>query len=402
MVNRQAFRDEILALPVWDTHTHLVPEMLAAQTFWDIGHYFWFLRELQAAGYPRHPDELPLEQRIAAYLQAFDATRNTSMNWVVRQIFKTLYGIEIVDAQSIRDADQAVRLTAQQTDWPARVLDKLAIRRICLHGQTHREFPHLPGIACTVPVDANLDWNDLVNRVYLARERHTAADQAAAEIARNVCELAQAGITCVRAPTSPFEQLGLAAYDQTDAVPAAGARRREVEVWLANRLFRALAQQGIAAQLFLGVELTSGGQRVALNDTSRIVNLHGLFAKHPDCRFELVIGSELNNLDAVQAARVYPNVHVGGMWWYNFRASTYRQSMQYRIEALPSCKCALIASDARCIEWCYGKILLVKRLMADFLFEQIELDWLDHDQALRVARDWLHDAAARLYVRPPG
>ncbi len=29
---------EILALPVWDTHTHLTPDVLPAQSFWEIGH----------------------------------------------------------------------------------------------------------------------------------------------------------------------------------------------------------------------------------------------------------------------------------------------------------------------------------------------------------------------------
>ena len=136
--------------------------------------------------------------------------------------------------------------------------------------------------------------------------------------------------------------------------------------------------------------------RIAVNDTRRVGNLHGLFERH-DCPFELIVGAELNNLDVIQAARAYPNVYVGGMWWYNFRASTYRQSMQYRLEALPSRKCALVASDARCIEWCYGKILLVKHLMAEFLYDQVACGWLDLDDAFRVARDWLYGTAAQIY-----
>jgi glucuronate isomerase len=114
--------------------------------------------------------------------------------------------------------------------------------------------------------------------------------------------------------------------------------------------------------------------------------------------FELVIGAPGNNMDAVQPARIYPNVHVGGLWWYNFRSSTYRQAMQVRLEAVPASKCALVASDARCIEWCYGKILLVKHLLADFLYDQITLGWIDRSDALWVAREWLHDAAARRYL----
>ena len=71
--------------------------------------------------------------------------------------------------------------------------------------------------------------------------------------------------------------------------------------------------------------------------------------------------------------------------------------MQKRFEALPPSKCAFVASDARHIEWCYGKILLVKRLVADFLYDQIALGWIDEETALEVARCWLHDSGADLY-----
>jgi glucuronate isomerase len=71
--------------------------------------------------------------------------------------------------------------------------------------------------------------------------------------------------------------------------------------------------------------------------------------------------------------------------------------MHYRLEALPPRKCSLVVSDARCIEWCYGKIRLIKHLLAEFLSDQIERGWLDAATALRVARDWLYDSAAALY-----
>ena len=393
----------ILALPVWDTHTHLIPDLLPAQTFWDIGHYFWFLRELQAAGYPAQPDELPEGARIDAFLQAFHATRNTSMNWVVRHIFSELYQLELTDAASVRAADRAVRQSAADPAWPRRVVDQLSIRRICIHARQPSEFKDLPGVSAIVPIDANLSWDALIERTAAAADRRTALEQAIAEIDASVERLAQAGITCMRAPEHPFVTLGPSAY--TDALLSAGASRQEIALHLGHALYRALDRhathgRAMTAQLFVGVEPTSGGQRIGVDDPTRIPNLHGLFDRYPGCTFELIAGAEGNNLDAVQAARVYRNVYVGGMWWYNFRASTYRQSMQYRLEALPPRKCSLVVSDARSIEWCFGKILLIKHLLAEFLSDQIERGWLDAAGALRVARDWLHDSAAALYSEP--
>jgi len=75
--------------------------------------------------------------------------------------------------------------------------------------------------------------------------------------------------------------------------------------------------------------------------------------------------------------------------------------MQARVEAVPASKSAIVASDARCIEWCYGKILLVKWVLADFLHTQGKRGWLSTTDALWVAQEWLHDAAARRYCPQP-
>src|SRR5262245_21731311 len=119
-MDRDELREAVLPLPVWDTHTHLIGASLPARSFWEIGHYFWFLRELLAAGYPPDHDSLPEAERIDAFVRAFQATRNTAMNWTVRRIFRDLYGVTIADAASVRLADEAVRARAAETDWPER------------------------------------------------------------------------------------------------------------------------------------------------------------------------------------------------------------------------------------------------------------------------------------------
>ena len=55
---------------------------------------------------------------------------------------------------------------------------------------------------------------------------------------------------------------------------------------------------------------------------------------------------------------------------------------------------------ATCIEWCYAKVLLIKTLLAESLWEQIEKGWLDRETALYVAKSRLHDAAQARYENP--
>jgi hypothetical protein len=394
-LDRHQLRGAVAELPVWDTHTHLVGSRLAARDFWEIGHYFWFLLELKAAGYPQKPDALPEAERIDAFLRAFEATRNTSMNWVVRQIFDRLYDVQLTDAASVRRADEAVRARASESSWPAEVCRRGNLRRIVVNEVEDAAFANLDGVSCLVPrVEPQLaDW------VKQIAADPGSGDAVEAALGALLDEHRARGCGGVMTSLEPFRNLRgptvLAAG--VDARPGADAVSQEV--FLLHALCRAAEARGLFLQFLTGIEAGWGGGRVPVNDPHRIVRLYGLFERHR-CQFELVLGSNLNNLDAVQAAWIFPHVNVGGMWWYNFRASTYRDSFQYRLEALPPSKSPIVVSDARCIEWCFGKVQLIKQLLADVLADEVDRGLLDSADALRVAAEWLHGAAARRYGGP--
>ncbi len=399
-MKRDQWREEIMGLPVFDTHTHLnmpgVP--VPARNFWDIAHYFWFLEELWSVGYPRNAGDLPEAERIDGFVAAFEASRNTAWNTIVRRMFATLYEIELKDAASVRHADAAVRESFQQPDWAKRVIDRLNIRYIAVNNLRDHDFPQMPGVGVAVPSRSDFDRQKWVERLLAASDQRAAGNAAQEALGEAVGKLHAMGIRGMRVEAEPFVQDNRVALEMPDELPARGMDKHHLEIFLTHAQLRALGAYGMFAQLFLGIEReVTDSTSMAVDDPRRITNLYPLFERHT-CDFELVIGAPGNNMDAVQPARIYPNVHVGGLWWYNFRSSTYRQAMQVRLEAVPASKCALVASDARCIEWCYGKILLVKHLLADFLHDQITLGWIDRSDALWVAREWLHDAAARRYL----
>jgi hypothetical protein len=407
MMDRQAWHDEVLRMPVFDTHTHLnmpgVP--VPARDFWDIAHYFWFLEELWAVGYPRDAERLPEDARIAHFVRAFEASRNTVWNQIVRRIFDNLYGITLNDAQSVRRADAAVRESFGQPDWSREVIDRLAIRHIAVNTLRDYDFPELPGVGVAVPSRGDFDPAMWVQRIWAASDQRALGREAVRALESTVAALYAKGVRGMRVSFEPFALLGAPAIQMSDDLPTSGASKQWIAAFLVHALLRVLNQygppssEGLFAQVFLGIaRQVTASTSMAVNDPRRITDLYPLFERYPACGFELVVGAPQNNLDAAQPARIYPNVYVGGLWWYNFRSSTYRQAMQYRLEAVPASKCALIASDARCIQWCYGKILLVKRLLADFLYEQVAGAWLTWDDARWVARAWLYDAAARRYL----
>lgn len=383
----------VIALPVWDTHTHLVGGSLAAQNFWDLGHYFWFFRELRAAGYPSEAEQLPEDLRFTAFLEGFNATRNTSMNWVVRRIAEDLYGIPITDVQSLARLDAAVRETAEDDGWPALVCERLGIQRLVTNVVSDAPFPELPSACRVVPrCESQVEtWQKAIRE---AADQRAAAEQVWDQVGDYLAIQAAAGYRGVMTSDRVFGRLRERTLEAPPRLSATGNDPDALNRWLLHALTGQAGEHGLFLQLLMGVETWPGGA-VPANDPDRVQKLFGLFSAY-DTDVELVIGAPLNNVDAVQAGRVFSTVHVGGMWWYNFRASTYRETMQQRFESLPPSKCALVVSDARCIEWCYGKILLIKRLLVEFLQSQVDRGWLEPEDALRVASEWLYGAAARM------
>jgi hypothetical protein len=388
---RSQFIKRVMELPVFDTHTHLVGDRLGARDFWEIAHYFWLFRELQAGGYPADADKLLEEERIAAFLDAYKETRSTLMNWTFTSIMRELYGIEIKDATSIKEAIAAVKRSSEDEGWAQQTADRLNVRRFVVNHPEHAAFEGMREHAVLIPrIDGALgQWGDRVARSGDPSNEFLAVQS---EIGHLLGDYGDAGL--------PGVMTTLPAYEASAHIRrkiGLESSRDEIMMELLHAVCAAAEQNGLLVQLFLGVERSWCGTAVPVNDTERILKLTALFEKY-SCPFELVLASELNNLDAVQAAWNFPNVHIGGMWWFNFRASTYRDSMQYRLEALPASKSSVIVSDARCMEWSFGKIMLVKKLAAEFLWERLESEWIDYDTALHTAEQWLYGSAAKRYA----
>ncbi len=382
---------DILACDVWDTHTHLQGNSLAARDFWEIGHYFWLLRELRAAGYPDDMQQAAPKDRAKAYADAFEATRNTAMNRAVRRTMRDLYGLTITDAASVLEADEAVRESAERDGWAAEVFDRCGVRRVVVNVEDDAEFGALSHISCFVPrIETRITaWTDAIVNADAPSDM---APEVAAQIDRFAADLSGQGVRGVMASLGEW-----CARTAGGQALQPGAGPDAAKTFVMHQIAGAASRHGLFVQLFLGMESGWSGQVAAHNRADRILALHGLFEQY-ECNFDLVLATNLLNFDAVQTARMFSNVHLGGLWWFNFRPSTYTEVMQYRLEALPPRKSAIVASDARCVEWCYAKVMLVKELLAEFLGGQVERGRLDEADARWVARQWLHDAAERLYT----
>jgi glucuronate isomerase len=319
---------------------------------------------------------------------------------VIQNTLRDLYGLEISDADSIRKIDEAVKGTAKKEGWAREVVDKMKVTRIVTNIERDADYPGLPGVAHAAPIwGGDKQWTE---DIMSAEDPKAMAEKARKEIHEYVKGVKERGYRGMRVH-APFQELPLEAkrkrITEGHSLPEGDVGKEDVAAFLTHAILAALSEQeGMFAQFFLGIfGMHGAGIPMGLGDDYAVGDLYHIF-KHYSCDFELVSGSPRLNTDIAQVARILPNVYAGGLWWCNFRPSFYREVMQKRLEGVPPEKCTLLCSDGRCIEWCYAKTMLVKTLLADFMYEQVRDEQISEADALWVAKEWLHDSAARRYV----
>jgi glucuronate isomerase len=132
-----------------------------------------------------------------------------------------------------------------------------------------------------------------------------------------------------------------------------------------------------------------------------ISQLAGMVARHPGLRFQCFLSSRHANQSLCTIARELPNLSLAGYWWHNFFPDIIRQVMRERLDMLPATKQIGFFSDAYTIEWAYGKLALVRKLLAQVLGEKIDQGQHTRDEALAVARRVLYEAPRSLLGMVP-
>ncbi len=405
-MNKEDFFNTVNNLPAWDTHNHLDGSThLSAQNFLDIGHYFWFCRELNAVGYPfSGVGKLPESEKLnsATFIDALDKGRNTYWNQTVRTSIKELFDIELKDVNSIKALNEKIAVTAADTQWAETVCKKGNIAKITIiptykeNGLETIKDRHYYYKIFNPIKDAELE------AVLSSENQLDAAKQLIEAKQEELTDFSNSGISVLRC-NFPFDSDNGLASDSPNLTQT-GNTPRDIKQFVGHGVYNAANEMKLHLQIFVGMasfpdQMISGAHgHCSLNDTKRIFNMSGIFDMYNNITFEIINASELNSLDLVQMARIFKNVIPGGLWWFNYRGSVFQSNMQYRFEALPACRSSILATDARCIEWAYIKTRFVKKLLAQFLWNQIENGWADEEIAIYAAKQWLYSTADQYYT----
>jgi hypothetical protein len=436
----EELEDALALMPILDVHTHLVGDRLAACGLHDVLLYHMVVTELYSAGspcgarltqYPAWPTREEAHARIQEALPFLPRIRNTSLAWLLRVILRDLYGwIEPVVSDNWRRLDDIIRERAEDRAWQRQVLARCGVER------NVTELARRGSGKDDDQLQYSLEWA-MFNRCQWGE-----FDTALYELERSWGRRPEspAPIGGVRPPTDrtvrtladvheavdwyvsvlPYDRILSTAVTFSSDISYRLVSDAEMERALANRAHAAVWERDTYAsyinELFLrGLEAHSdtlvyqfslGAEPLPYETGSRIsqrtcAQLGEIVARHPRLRFQCMLASRHANQSLCTLARELPNLSLAGYWWHNFFPDIIRQIMCERLDMLPINRQVGFFSDAYCVEWVYGKALLVRKLLAEVLAERIERGQYSTDDALSIAREMCYDTPqALLGMRP--
>jgi len=431
----------LATVPVLDVHTHLVGGMLGARGLHDILLYHMVVSDLFAAGcpngsrlsqYPDWPDKKEAHRRILQALPFLPYIRNTSSWWATRIILRDLYAWEepITDKNWHR-LDERIRERAEDRSWHHAILDRLNIRR------TGTEIARRGRGEDDARLQYALEWG------FFTRTQWGEFDTALYELERcwgrqpgspspigtggrpqpertihSLNDVEEAVRHYVKA--IPYDRvLSTATHISTDIefrqvshaemeralANRAGAGRAERDLYASyvNEMFLTQLEQrgaGIVFQFSFGAEPLpfETGSRLRQETIAQVAEM---IARHPRLHFQCFLASRHANQSLCTMARELPNFSLAGYWWHNFFPDVIRQVMAERLEMVPLNKQIGLFSDAYCVEWAYGKTLLVRKQLARVLADKVADGQYRREEALSIGRAILFESPQTLLGLEP-
>jgi sugar/nucleoside kinase (ribokinase family) len=440
-ISAKEIEEALAEQSMFDVHTHLVGGRLGARGLHDILLYHMVVSDLYAAGcpsgarltqYPAWPTQEEAHARIEEAMPFLQYTRNTSCSWGLQLILRDLYDWrEPITLENWRRLDSAIRERADDRTWWHSILDRLKIRRSCTEivRRGQGEDDDRLQYALEWAFFARRQWGEFDTALYELERVWGKEPEAPMPIGggsrptteRTICTLDDVHAAIAHYVSSfPYKKIISTATgfstdidyrivseaEMSDALSRrgqAGQAERDIYASYINEAYLTELEKsghGLVFQFSIGAEPLPF-EAGALLSQRTIGQLAEMIARHPRLHFQCFLASRSTNQAFCTLARELPNLSLAGYWWHNFFPDSIHQIIAERLDMLPVNKQVGFFSDAYCLEWTYGKALLVRKQLASVLAENIRNGRYTRDDALAIAGAILYETPRDLMSMIP-
>ena len=428
-------------LPILDAHTHLVGGKLGARGLHDVLLYHMVISDLYSAGcpsgtrlteYPGWPSDEEAARRMEEAIPFLPHVRNTGSMWMVRTILRDLYDWQdpITD-DNWRRLDAIIRERSCERAWHHSIFDRLNTGRTCTEIARRQDGADDDRLqyALEWAFFTRCQWGEFDTALYELERCWGRTPESPTPIgsgARPPTERQSHSLDDVREAVRhyvsaiPYDSvISTATHISTDldyrdvsdaemeAALAkraeAGERERDIYASYINECFLTELEAHADEIVF---QFSLGAEPLPFETASRVsqrtlAQVGEMISRHPKLRFQCFLSSVHANQTLCTLARELPNFSLAGYWWHNFFPTTIRRVFAERLDMLPTNKQVGFFSDAYCVEWTYGKAMMVRSQMVEVLAEKIEQGQYSFNDAVEIARAVLYDSPQALLGMKP-
>lgn len=429
-------------LPVIDVHTHLIGGKLSARGLHDIMLYHMLVADMYSAGcpsgarlsqFPSWPSDEEARFRIEEALPYLSLVRNTSTFWMMRIILQDLYGWkEPVTQENWRRLDSIIRDVADDRGRQRSILDRLNIRKTAteIARRGLGEDDELLQYALEWGFFTRCQWGEFDTALYelercwgktpespspigsgqRPRTDRTIAslDDVHAAVDHYVANIPYGQITAAATHMSTDIDYRLVTADEMEEALSrrseAGPRERDIYASYVNEAYLSALEKEHSGDIVL--QFSFGAEPLPYETSSRlsqrtVAQLGEIIGRHQKIRFQCFLASCHYNQSLCTLARELPNLSLAGYWWHNTYPGAIRRIIGERLDMLPVNRQVGFFSDAYCLEWTYGKLILVRKQMARVLAEKVQQGQYSVDEAVGIAHSILYESPQTLLGLTP-
>jgi len=404
---------EIERIPATDIHTHIRADLPVAPNLSEVVLCPYIRAELETAGVGEDVFEIEgIKKGVSEAFKHFEKIENTTSFWCLTHILRDLYGLtEKPHEADIESLSKAVEQNAQNPNWVSNVLEKSNVSDVFLVCDWRKRIPEM-----SRPFLPTLRIDSLINEAHSSETLDALtevtgqsvydANELRKAIARLFESAKEAGTVAAAVSVEPATDFVPSDRNEADRVlslillgqKTSRDDRKMIRSYVADQVLKACADHEMPLQLMLGVrKLREGNKRIAAYEPGMIAMYADLFARHSGVKFDVFSASEQINHELAVIARLYPNVYVSGYWWHQMFPERIRSMVRERVQMLPMTKSCGFFSDARCVEWLYGRAKLARWEITYALTELVEQHYIEEGTAVRTARCYLQGNPVQIY-----
>jgi glucuronate isomerase len=425
-VLRDDLFSEICGLPAIDVHSHLNRDRLAAGDAGPLLFYHMIMYCLRGSGLPEeklwpdgrmHGRGRPYDE----FLACWPSVETTGFGWVLRMILRDLYEFdEPLTAGSLPRLQAAVEARSSRPSWPRAVFERGRVVRALT--STTEVSPLAPG-----QWDAGIRFTIEKTPGGGTHEAWTWRDRLAdlsKRFGRDVASLAvlqdavsafydRLGLTDSRAlvawisSEADFRPASDTLVNAIIADAVAGEELdiravRLLEAAFIRAICRAIRGKARVFQICYGVQFlpprVAAARPVGRAAPEFASGMGHLLGEFPDIHFNMLNGYEADEPTWCAMTQAYANFSLASFWWQTFYPSVMHQAIHRRLDMVPRARLMGFFSDGYCVDWVYGRLRTVQRVMANVMAERIERGFMTRREAIACARDMLFETPRRIFL----